>query len=152
LLDAVFDLAPDASCATVRVGASTLYDRNSAKPVVPASTLKLLTATIAIDLLGPDHQFQTRVVGPEPVDGVIRGDIGLIGGGDPTLATNEAVEHRDIDDRHPGRLDDLASDLAASGVTRIEGGIIGDDTRYDDHRTVSSWPDRFVRQEQVGPL
>lgn len=150
--DAVADLVPDSSCVTVRVGASTLYSRNGSAPVVPASTLKILTAVVALDVLGPDHRFTTRVLGPEPVDGIVRGDLALVGGGDPMLATDAVVEHRDISDRNPTRLDRLADDLAASGIRRIEGGVIGDESRFDDLRTVPSWPERFVTQNQSGPL
>lgn len=150
--DAVLDLVPDASCASVRVGATTLYSRNGSEPVIPASTLKILTAIVALDVLGPDHRFTTRLVGPEASDGVIRGDIALVGGGDPMLATDEVIEHRDIADRNPTRLDRLADALADAGVRQIEGGVIGDEGRYDDERTVATWPERFVSQNQAGPL
>ena len=34
---------------------------NSAKPFVPASTLKIVTSLAALDILGPDHRFSTRI-------------------------------------------------------------------------------------------
>ena len=53
-------------------------------PFVPASTLKLLTATAALATLGPDHRFDTTVVA--------RGrDVTLVGGGDPLLASRPAT-------------------------------------------------------------
>ena len=57
-----------------------LYAHNATQAYIPASTMKLLTATAALAILGPDHTFKTSVVTPE------RGQIILVGGGDPYLA------------------------------------------------------------------
>ena len=46
----------------------------------------------------------------------------------------------------------LADRIAAAGVTEIRGDVIGDDRRYDQERTVASWPSRFVAQGQIGPI
>lgn len=152
MFDDIFAVVPEASCVSVSVAGASLYRRDADKSVTPASTLKVLTALIALDRLGPDHRFVTKVVGPEPVEGVIHGDVGLVGGGDPLLATSAVVDHRDIAEHSPTLLDDLADRIVASGVTVIEGGIVGDESRFDQQRSVASWPERFIDQEQSGPL
>lgn len=59
-----------------------------AVPLAPASNEKLLTIVTALRLLGPDAQLRTSLVATEPVlDGVIDGDLRLVGGGDPTFST-----------------------------------------------------------------
>jgi serine-type D-Ala-D-Ala carboxypeptidase/endopeptidase (penicillin-binding protein 4) len=57
-----------------------LYAHNATRGYIPASTMKLLTSTAALSILGPDHTFKTSVVSPK------RGQIILVGGGDPYLA------------------------------------------------------------------
>ncbi|MYZ54202.1 D-alanyl-D-alanine carboxypeptidase/D-alanyl-D-alanine-endopeptidase, partial [Malikia spinosa] len=57
-------------------------------PVNPASTLKLVTTYAALDRLGPDFRWQTRVYSDGPVrDGTLLGDLYLQGGGDPKLVS-----------------------------------------------------------------
>lgn len=61
-----------------------LYARDADVPLTPASTLKLLTAAAALEVLGAEHRFATQVVtGADP------GEVILLGGGDPTLATTD---------------------------------------------------------------
>ncbi len=55
-------------------------------PAIPASTMKLLTATAALEQLGPDHVFTTRVVTGGG------GSIVLVGGGDPYLASRAPAD------------------------------------------------------------
>ncbi|MCA0871900.1 D-alanyl-D-alanine carboxypeptidase/D-alanyl-D-alanine-endopeptidase [Seohaeicola saemankumensis] len=55
----------------------------------PASVAKALTTLYALDVLGGDHRFVTRVLADGPVqNGVLKGDLILAGGGDPTLDTD----------------------------------------------------------------
>jgi D-alanyl-D-alanine carboxypeptidase/D-alanyl-D-alanine-endopeptidase (penicillin-binding protein 4) len=74
----------------------------------PASVLKAITAAYALDRLGPARRFATRVLATGPVaGGVLRGDLVLAGGGDPTLQTDQ--------------LGDLVARLAATGLRAVEG-------------------------------
>jgi D-alanyl-D-alanine carboxypeptidase/D-alanyl-D-alanine-endopeptidase (penicillin-binding protein 4) len=136
----------------VRDGDRVVYERNATKPLVPASSLKLVTAAAALDVLGPDHRFHTSVrVASAPTAGVINGDVWFVGGGDPILATAAYVARYD----EPQAFTDLAglvTALRAAGVTEIRGDIVGDDTRYDNQRSVPSWDPVFVRDNESGPL
>src|SRR5690606_5488353 len=54
----------------------------------PAATVKLLTAVVVLDTLGPESRLRTTAVASSPVrDGVVDGDLYLVGGGDPLLTT-----------------------------------------------------------------
>ncbi len=70
---------------------STLFERRATVPVAPASTLKLVVAAGALDKLGPEHRFETRFAADAPPDsdGTLRGDLWLVGGGDPTLTSDD---------------------------------------------------------------
>lgn len=74
----------------------------------PASVAKAVTGFYALDRLGPNYRYATRVVGTGPVhDGRLQGDLVLLGSGDPSLDTD--------------RLGDLAQTLAARGIKEITG-------------------------------
>lgn len=74
----------------------------------PASVAKALTALYALDRLGPEHRFATRVLATGPVrGGMVEGDLVLAGGGDPNLQTDQ--------------LGDLVARLAARGIRGATG-------------------------------
>src|SRR5687767_4280623 len=65
----------------------TLYSHNAGKLFMPASNQKILTGAVALEQLGPDYRFATSLVATGPVEGgVLRGDLAVIGGGDPTAS------------------------------------------------------------------
>ena len=70
------------SGSVVEVGSGkVVFAHNATQGYIPASTMKLLTSTAALSILGPEHTFKTSVVSPK------RGQIILVGGGDPYLAS-----------------------------------------------------------------
>lgn len=80
----------------------------------PASVAKSLTTLYALDALGPDHRFRTRLLATGALDkGVLRGDLVLSGGGDPTLDTDALAR--------------LAAQLKAAGLREIRGAFRVDD-------------------------
>lgn len=109
----------------------TLYDLNSAKLMMPGSAMKIVTAAAAGELLGWDQRFETRVVASAPIErGVLRGDLFVVGGGDPSIS-----ERSDT----PGGMRALARQVREAGVTRVEGGVIGDDDLFDDRDLGNGW-------------
>ncbi len=76
----------------------------------PASTAKTLTTLYALDKLGADHRFKTRLLAGGPVvDGRITGDLILAGGGDPVLDTVGLME--------------MAAALKAAGIREVGGNL-----------------------------
>ena len=108
-----------------------LFALNAGKLMMPGSTMKVVTTAAAAEKLGWNHRFETRVVTAAPVEsGIIRGDLVIIGGGDPGIS-----ERTD----EPGALRSMARELREAGITRIEGGIVGDDDLFDDKRLGDGW-------------
>ncbi len=112
----------------------TLYEHNAGKLFVPASNAKLFSTAAGISRLGPDYAFVTSIVSDARVDesGALAGDVILLGGGDPNFSSRVIPYNPrktfDTDFLLPIR--GLAQQVAQSGVRRIQGDIIGDDTRY----------------------
>ena len=120
----------------------TLYDLNPDHFFVPASNTKLFTTALALTRLGPDFTFQTRVLADSPPDrqGRIHGALRLVGGGDPNLSAR-AIPYRmgSVTGNPLVAVEDLADQVAARGVKRIDGGVVGDDTWYLWQPYASGW-------------
>jgi D-alanyl-D-alanine carboxypeptidase/D-alanyl-D-alanine-endopeptidase (penicillin-binding protein 4) len=100
------------------------------RALVPASNQKLLVISAAVTVLDPSAHPRTSVVASGPtLDGVVQGDLVLVGGGDPDLTTTG-----------PDSLDALAQLVHDHGITSVTGRALIDESRYDDQRTVASWP------------
>ncbi|HEX8246088.1 MAG TPA: D-alanyl-D-alanine carboxypeptidase/D-alanyl-D-alanine-endopeptidase [Longimicrobium sp.] len=112
----------------------TLYDRNGGKMFVPASNMKLVTGSTALETLGPGFRYRTTVAaGGRVANGELRGDLVVIGSGDPTIA----ADFHNGDARAVFRA--WADSLRAHGVRRITGRIVGNDDVFDDVPWGSGW-------------
>jgi D-alanyl-D-alanine carboxypeptidase/D-alanyl-D-alanine-endopeptidase (penicillin-binding protein 4) len=119
-----------------------LYQWNSTRFFVPASNTKLFTTAMALNRLGPDFTFQTRVLASAPPDasGRLAGPLTLAGGGDPNLSARAIPYHKGPITGDPlAAIADLAAQIAARGVKRIDGDIVGDDTWYVWEPYAAGW-------------
>ena len=140
------------SCLAVSVDGRPVSSWNGDVPVIPASTNKLLIAGAATEILGSDHRFTTSVAASAPVEGVVDGDLYLIGGGDPLLvATDFPIDDDAADPAATTALDTLADAVVGAGITSIRGSIIGDGTRYDDEFVNPTWG-TGVAYVDAGPI
>jgi len=111
----------------------TLYELNANRFFVPASNTKLFSTSLALTRLGPDFTFQTRVLAntASDADGRIAGDVRLMGGGDPNLSARAIPYHKGSTTGDPlTAIAALADQIAARGIHRIDGDIVGDDSWY----------------------
>ncbi|WP_063794325.1 D-alanyl-D-alanine carboxypeptidase/D-alanyl-D-alanine-endopeptidase [Kitasatospora sp. MBT63] len=124
--DARLTGAQSSALVTDAATGEVLYEHAPGALLLPASTLKTVTAAAALDLLGPDHRFTTEVRAAGRRSGpALDGDLVLHGGGDPTLL--------------PADLDALAGEVAAAGITEVTGALRADVTRYDDVPLGADW-------------
>ena len=107
----------------------TLYARNDTLPLLPASNEKLTVTYAALTALGPDFRIETAVL----QDGA--GNLILKGYGDPTLSS--------------AQLAVLARQVRAAGITRVTGGVIGDESWFDSRRTALGWKASFFIGESA---
>ena len=104
-----------------------IFEQNAATSLMPASNAKLYTTGAALDLLGPDFRYETKIYSDGPIeDGVLRGNLFIRGSGDPTIGERYA-------EGDPSEvLENWALALRNLGIKQIEGDIIGDDDLFDD--------------------
>lgn len=142
---------PADTCLTVRT-AGVDFGHRADDPQSPASLQKLLTATAALLEFGPDRTYETALVAPAAVDGVIVGNLFVRGSGDPLLATAPYVARERNQPQIFSDYERLADAVVEAGVRQVTGSVVGDDLRYDDVRYNPLWPSRFVAQGQSGPI
>jgi len=143
-------LIPDQSCLIVSVEGQRIIAVKPNLPIIPASNMKLLTAAVALEVLGPEFVYTTKVAGLQ-ADNRIVGDMWLIGGGDPVLSTMDYPSTESYPTVNPTRIESLVDAISAAGVTEITGSIIADESRYDTER-FSPTLGLGVRTTEVGPL
>jgi D-alanyl-D-alanine carboxypeptidase/D-alanyl-D-alanine-endopeptidase (penicillin-binding protein 4) len=110
-----------------------LFRRGDTTALNPASNVKLVTTAAALGLLGPEHRYATRVLRADGALGgdAVRGDVWLVGSGDPDLVTADLYE--------------LATQLRAQGIKRITGGVVVDASRFD----ADGLPPGFDQKEEL---
>lgn len=106
-----------------------LFELNPGTLLVPASTAKLVALAGAIDAVGWDFRYETRVRGTGPiVDGVLQGDLIVVGEGDPSISGRGGTD-----------LTPFVEAVQHAGVRRIDGWVIGDDDAVDEPRPQLAW-------------
>ncbi|HEV2912708.1 MAG TPA: D-alanyl-D-alanine carboxypeptidase/D-alanyl-D-alanine-endopeptidase [Pyrinomonadaceae bacterium] len=104
----------------------TLFEENAGKLLVPASNMKLYTVAAALDRLSPEFRFKTSVyaVARPDAGGTVRGDLIIYGRGDPTFAAS--LNGGD----YFKAINALAERIAATGLKRVEGDLVADETYF----------------------
>ena len=125
--------APELSGGTSSVLVQSLrdgrvvYGRNPDQHLIPASNLKIVTSAAALDRLGKDFRFDTRLYAAGKVDarGVLHGDLWLLGGGDPRFSMTD--------------LDGFVKAVKDAGIKKVIGRIVADESRFDNNRLGAGW-------------
>jgi PBP4 family serine-type D-alanyl-D-alanine carboxypeptidase len=125
----------------------TLYALNADKFFIPASTTKLITAGSALEILGPEYRFHTRIYRTGAItNGTLQGDLVLVAGGDPNLSSRvtengtlifENEDHSYGGEHSRGVGEDplliirkLAKQIAGHKIKRIAGRVLVDATLF----------------------
>jgi D-alanyl-D-alanine carboxypeptidase/D-alanyl-D-alanine-endopeptidase (penicillin-binding protein 4) len=121
----------------------TLFDHNADNYFVPASNMKLFTSALALAKLGPEYRFRTTLEtrGAISSEGVLSGDLALVGHGDPNLSNRKFPYElkEEFDGPQEKALVELADVLVAKGVKEISGDVIGDDSYFPRERYPNGW-------------
>jgi D-alanyl-D-alanine carboxypeptidase/D-alanyl-D-alanine-endopeptidase (penicillin-binding protein 4) len=111
----------------------TLYQYRSQNSITPASTMKLVTTATALELLGSDFRFETKleIDGTVTKDGVLNGNLYIRGGGDPTLGSEKLGD--------TNFLIQWVNAVKKAGINKINGQIIADASLFDDEGVNPFW-------------
>jgi D-alanyl-D-alanine carboxypeptidase/D-alanyl-D-alanine-endopeptidase (penicillin-binding protein 4) len=112
-------------------GGQTIFAQDAERSMIPASVMKLVVAAAALERLGADFRFVTRLV-------VSDRDLVVIGGGDPTLGDEKLCAARRVPTNWVFHA--WADLLQKHGISRIPGRLIIDDSIFDSTWTHSDWP------------
>jgi D-alanyl-D-alanine carboxypeptidase/D-alanyl-D-alanine-endopeptidase (penicillin-binding protein 4) len=116
---------------------TALYERADAAPRIPASNEKLLLSMALLDRFGPDHRIPTFAAATAVAGGVVRGDLWILGRGDPEI--------------RGARLGGLAAALERAGITRVAGSVMGATTYFRHDWFARGWKPWFPREEVALP-
>ena len=116
-------------------GADTLAQFNRAQKMVPASNVKLLTTGLALNFLGPDMHFNTSLAYTGEIEnGVLEGDLYIVGGGDPTIAAGT-----DCADSLALTFSSWKAILDEHGIKTVKGKVVGDSRFFKRPSHGMSW-------------
>ncbi|MCB9934224.1 MAG: D-alanyl-D-alanine carboxypeptidase/D-alanyl-D-alanine-endopeptidase [Planctomycetes bacterium] len=120
----------------------TLLSHNADTALIPASNMKLVTTLTALDQLGGDFEFVTRVLADGKVEGgALNGDLLVIGGGDPNLSG------RFYENDPLALFKAWAARLKQTGITSISGDLKYDSTLFGGESFCEGWPqdDQYIK-------
>ena len=111
----------------------TLYSHNAGKLFMPASNQKILTGATALVQLGPDFRFNTRfATNGEIRNGVLNGDLIVIGRGDPSFSDAMRGDYRLA-------FEAMADSLNARGIHHVGGGLRRAGNAFSDDQYGFGW-------------
>lgn len=129
--DAAFKHGEVAFMAVNLDNGRVIAEYNNFKSMVPASIQKLVTTATALEKLGPDFRFKTRIAYDGVIEaGVLKGNLYVFGGGDPTLQSR-------YNKTEPGALSRVTTILAP--IQKAEGRLIVDLSHYNRYTTPRGW-------------
>lgn len=119
---------------------AVLYTRNINQPLMPASTLKILTAEAALLFLGSDYRFSTQLLTDAKAikNGVLQGNLYIVLSGDPTLTYYALI--------------DLLMNLKTQQIRAIAGNVYIDDTAYDRDFHGPGWVEKDKQYCWAAPI
>jgi serine-type D-Ala-D-Ala carboxypeptidase/endopeptidase (penicillin-binding protein 4) len=129
--------------SVVTMSGSPIYALNDSQYFNPASNAKLLTTAAAYALLPSGLTFTTTVSSGAPIGhaGEIRGDITILGAGDPNISARTVPYGFKTERAGPplAALEDMADQIVRQGVHSVSGDIVGDDTWFVYERYGAGW-------------
>lgn len=132
--DPTFSQSVIGICART-AGGKEIVDINSGIMMLPASNMKLISTGAALHTLGGEWQFETSLGHDGTIeDGALKGDLYIIGGGDPTIGSKDSIAVSL--DRTFAQWEAI---IRAAGISRIEGRIVGDGRWFEGMAEEPTW-------------
>lgn len=150
-LNNVINRLPSGACLRVDWMGQTLASVKTDVPFIPASTSKIVTAAVALEVLGPTYSFETQIFSdPISATGSVS-NIYVVGGGDPLLVRSDYPSTEKYPTINGTPIESLVNAVSSAGIKQITQSITVVDSRYDEKRFLDIWPSSFFGVE-AGPL
>ncbi len=120
-----------------------VYGYNADAPMVPASNMKIFVMAAALELLGPNFQFET-------VLGTDGRDLLVIGDGDPAFGDEKL--HELHGERITSDFERWADSLLSRGITQVNGDLVIDESIFDDQWVHPSWEQADLDNWYAAPV
>jgi D-alanyl-D-alanine carboxypeptidase/D-alanyl-D-alanine-endopeptidase (penicillin-binding protein 4) len=114
----------------------TISEHNPDRSLIPASIMKLITSGVALELLGPRHNFKTIIGYTGSLNkrtGRLSGNIIIKGGGDPALGSQYFEDH------YQDFLNSWVFEIKKTGIKSVDGKVITDDSYFDFLPVPAKW-------------
>ena len=122
------------------------YSYHGTTPMAPASNLKLVTTAVALDRLGPDYRFETRLYGPSTQKGgVATGDLVIKGSGDPSFYAPYCSSPMEP-------LQEFARAVKNAGIAKVTGNLVIDDSDFDRKFISDTHLERYRLEAYAAPV
>ena len=119
----------------VRGDGEVIASWNGEKMLAPASNMKLISTGAALYSLGPSFRFSTDLAYDGHIsDGVLHGNLYIVGGGDPVLGSKDTVAVA-----LTSMFEEWTLALKRAGIGRIEGRVVGDGRWLEGMGEDPSW-------------
>jgi len=114
-----------------------ILDINSNMSLTPASGLKLFTTAAALEILGLDFRFETKLYYNGMIDknGILNGNLYIRGGGDPTLGSNKVNGSLYLEKL----MKSWVNAVKKAGITKINGAVVADDKLFESVSIPGNW-------------
>ena len=131
------------ACVVDLATGETVFEQDADTVLVPASTLKVFVAAVAVAKLGPEYAFETRLA----TDGT---NLYLIGAGDPGLGDPRIAKKRGESITAP--FDRFAQVMKDQGITSVPGRLIIDESVFDSQRLHPDWEEADLGKWYTAPV
>lgn len=152
-LDPILATFPDQGTGVALLDPSgeVVVSKGADTPLLPASTIKVATGTALWNVFGPDHRFETTFVTQHPPgpDGIINGDLYVLGDGDPTWMSELSVDWKVRPPRPTLSTGDIANELIEAGIKGITGSIVGVDPIFTGEATAPGWKPSYLPEQNA---
>jgi D-alanyl-D-alanine carboxypeptidase/D-alanyl-D-alanine-endopeptidase (penicillin-binding protein 4) len=113
---------------------SVVYSYDAEREVVPASVMKIITTSAALEILGEDFRYETSIMHDGNIEnGILDGNLYIVGSGDPSIASEELGQDRDA------VINSWIAAVKQAGITRINGAVIADESVFDTEGISMKW-------------
>jgi D-alanyl-D-alanine carboxypeptidase/D-alanyl-D-alanine-endopeptidase (penicillin-binding protein 4) len=109
-----------------------ISEYNSKSALIPASTLKVITTSAALGVLGKDFKYETKIAYSgllDSINGVLNGNLIILGNGDPTLNS----EYFNSSTNKLNSISEWAKKIKSLGIKRIKGNIVVDVSCFENN-------------------